>query len=114
MIHALANERLARHLVGIGSVEQAEVFFRKACTLYAEWGGEAKAVRLQAEVDSIVLVGRSIQFRSFDTKLTHHRTSICEHVSRLDDPETYHSRFRSWLGVTVSQISLGSSEVGTA
>jgi predicted ATPase len=54
MIHALANERVARHLVGIGSVEQAEVFFRKACTSYAEWGGKAKAVRLQAEVDRIV------------------------------------------------------------
>jgi hypothetical protein len=52
MIHALANERLVRHLVGIGSVEQADLFFRKACTSYAKWGGKAKVVRLQAEVDN--------------------------------------------------------------
>jgi predicted ATPase len=53
MMHALANERAARHLMAIGSVAQAEPFFRKACLSYDEWGGKAKLERLQAEVESI-------------------------------------------------------------
>lgn len=53
MMDALANERAARHLLGIGDVLDAEPYFRRACSSYEEWGGKAKLVRLQAEVESI-------------------------------------------------------------
>jgi hypothetical protein len=50
---ALANERAARHLLAIGEVSAAEPYFRVACLNYEKWGGKAKVVRLQEEVDSI-------------------------------------------------------------
>jgi predicted ATPase len=53
MMDALANERAARHLLAIDEVLDAEPYFRRACSSYGEWGGKAKLVRLQAEVDSI-------------------------------------------------------------
>jgi hypothetical protein len=53
MMDALANERAARHLLAIDEVLDAEPYFRRACSSYDEWGGKAKLVRLQAEVDSI-------------------------------------------------------------
>jgi hypothetical protein len=53
MTGALANERAARHLMAIGEVSAAEPYFRNACSSYETWGGKAKLVRLQAEVDSI-------------------------------------------------------------
>jgi hypothetical protein len=53
MIGALANERAARHLLAIGEVSTAEPYFRKSCSSYEKWGGKAKLVRLQAEVDSL-------------------------------------------------------------
>jgi predicted ATPase len=53
MMDALANERAARHLLAVGEVLDAEPYFRRACSSYDDWGGKAKLVRLQAEVDSI-------------------------------------------------------------
>jgi predicted ATPase len=56
MMDALANERAARHLLAIGEVLDAEPYFRRACSSYDKWGGKAKLVRLQAEVDAIYRV----------------------------------------------------------
>lgn len=53
--HALANELLAQHLLRIGETERALPFFRKSIAAYYNWGGKAKAERLEREVDELSL-----------------------------------------------------------
>jgi len=67
---ALACERTALHLYGIGKKADARPFFDQSCQYYQEWGGKAKLEQLQKEMDilyngssarlSMVLAGRSI------------------------------------------------------
>lgn len=58
MMHAVANERAARHLLAIGKSAAAEPYFHKACASYEEWKGMAKVKQLQAEIDSIYTTSR--------------------------------------------------------
>eukprot|EP00977_Amphora_coffeiformis_P028339 scaffold34931_cov175-Amphora_coffeaeformis.AAC.4 len=53
--HALANERFARHLVGLGKVEKAAVFFRVSIASYRDWGGNGKAAQLEIEEGNLVV-----------------------------------------------------------
>lgn len=53
LTHALANERAARHLYGLGRTDEAFLFFENACKCYGEWHGHAKVTRLKAEVEEL-------------------------------------------------------------
>lgn len=52
--HALASERLARHLVGLGDVERATPFFHSSISSYLDWGAKGKAAQLQDEVHRVL------------------------------------------------------------
>jgi predicted ATPase len=53
MNQALSNERAARHFQDMGDTDAAKPFFVEALRCYEEWGGNAKVVRLFAEVSQI-------------------------------------------------------------
>jgi tetratricopeptide (TPR) repeat protein len=52
-MHSLASERCGRHLYALGQKESARPFFEEACQVLDEWGGTAKRLHLQEEMESM-------------------------------------------------------------